>query len=173
MLNKKLNINLSPIQTNPDNKFIIRFNDISEQTKNVFVDTIKLEATIQTIRSKIPITTIYSILEEINPILFAESKTQSGYKHNFSSYLIRKLNKKTFHSLCKIIYWLSTNKHLNRTQLNTIIYSTNFLNNNYEIIRETINNYLTPPTQDKPLDHSEVNISTITQTREKAETRNR
>ena len=74
MKDKKLKIDLSPLWTNVNNEFLIRFKNLHKKQKILLIKRIKATAKQSRIRdSNGPsIQFLYEILEEINPIIFQE-----------------------------------------------------------------------------------------------------
>jgi len=116
MSDKKLKIDLSPLWANPDNRFVIRFQDMSQEQQNRFVTRIKEVAPQATLRKTNGITLeeITQILMEINPIIFGERANQyvsRNHHSNFGKQVVSAISGYAFRTLCQAVYKI---KHLKR-----------------------------------------------------------
>lgn len=127
--NGRLGINISELwQT--ENKFTLRFRDISEEQKTKLSTRIKLTAPYYTIRKERgpTIEDIKNTLTEFNPIIFAEGQAygndRQSYK-NFGVYVIRSMSGYYFKEICRSIYCLKCLKRkLKRREYSGILRTT-------------------------------------------------
>jgi len=110
MIEKKIKINFSPLWENPDNKFIVRFNDLQDKDKIIFATRLKNSAPQYKIRNQngpATIEEIISIFKEINPIIYSESLHVLGLlnlQQRFGTQRIQTMNSYFFKILCQLIY---------------------------------------------------------------------
>ena len=77
---KKLNIDLSNLWLNPNQKFTLRFKDINESSKRILAKQIKTKARQWRMRDPLhgpTLDSIYDALNEFNPIIFAECQNRT------------------------------------------------------------------------------------------------
>jgi len=156
MVDKKLKIDLTPLWSQPTDKFILRFLDMNETHKRKLAQRIKDVAKQRTIRKQTgpTVQTLYEALEEINPIIFGEYnqentyRTVMGYK-SFNMNVARTIAGYSFHNLCQAVYLTTCIKRrLRKKELMDIAYLTcqdwtkvgNYIDQNYiEEINQTRN----------------------------------
>lgn len=159
---EKININLDPIRVNPQGKFIIRFSDTNEQTKNLLTTRIKETATQRSIRMATDhggptLEQIYQALKSINPIIFAENISNtyisSNASQNFGIFRTYTLTSYYYTKLCQAIYQIVCIKRpLKKTEMQRIAFLTcgnnrladTYVRNNFiEQVNENNNQELT------------------------------
>lgn len=112
MIQKRLNINLEHLWENPNQKFILRFQNINEQQKRILARRIKETAPQFKIRSSNgpDLENIYQALTEINPIIFTENlrtPRQNNSYRNFNIDCSTSISGQNFHRLCQGVYFIT------------------------------------------------------------------
>lgn len=185
MSTKHLNIDLSPLWENPEQKFIIRYNNINPKDQLILARRIKEAPTIYTIKISDNFTpqTIKSVLNEINPVIFAEStyNDYSNKSQTFGLYNVKSITSYHYCQLCKTIYYLlKTNKNINRNQadiiINTTLYPHTFRQKERMLnqLFNSTNQQTTHPLIEEPasLNSEPITIQNVRRTREITENEN-
>ena len=144
MTNQRLNINISSLWENPENKFILRYRDISNDMQIILAKRIKTIAPQWSIRRETgpTIEQIKNTLAEINPIIFGENTRNPRYGNSYRSFNVLDANYIAgwvFHSLCQAIYKiLCVKRRLNSDEIHSIIY---LITRDRNITRSIIDEY--------------------------------
>lgn len=144
------NIDFSTLRENPDNLFVLRFQDISEETRRTLATRIKETAPQYSIKKPNgpDIQSLYETLTEINPIIFSEYQPEgernqwyprNSYR-NFNYSKAHYISGYKFHNLCKAVYYtLCLKKPLTREKLFIIGLS---INSNWNKVQRLIDRNL-------------------------------
>lgn len=155
MINRKLNIDFSPLWTNPNQIFTLRYQDMNEPCKLLLAKRIKETAKQQRIKKTTgpSIQDIYETLTELNIIIFTENQCNDGtytprnsYRNfNFSS--IKTISGYQFHNLCQAIYFILCIKREKTTKEITDI--TKLIHQNRGIVRNFVDTYFRTRNQEE------------------------
>ena len=169
---------LSSLWTNRENRFILRFHNISDEMKRILATRIKETSPIRTLRTKESVTVdvILNTLMQINPIIFAE------HQRNYHSWITtdspRCFGKSTvqaiegwwFKILCTSIYKITCLKReLATHELTRIVQLTTTSEGAQDFLATTIRTNTTLGSIERPLPHDEVGLDEIEQARLRAE----
>lgn len=183
-MQRKLKVDGSSLWIEPEDQFVLRFNDLNEIKQQKFAERIKATAPQHSIRKESGPAkeAILSFLKEINPVIYTEgsyvsSNTSQSYRR-WNSGRIFCLSSWSFQRLSKAIYrFLCLNREPNNYELrDALILSTNgvsFSNNpaSRSRILDEITNALQTETSCPTIRTSakEVGLNEIQQARERAE----
>lgn len=164
------NIDFSPLMENPENLFIVRFNNLDPDSQTRLASRIKETARQRTIRKNTgpSIETIHTALIKLNPIIFSEhiikEEERSNYRpkksyRNFNFYEVTSISGYRFHDLCKAIYYiLYAKKPMNQDKM-TIIAAT--ISNNWNSIRQILRNRDTEEQNNEEEQHLNNNLDVL------------
>lgn len=179
-MQRKLKVDGSSLWDNPENQFILRFNDLNPEKQNKLTQRLKETSQRQRVRelSGPTIENIFSLLKEINPILYAEGKERRGYgqwkRWNIKS--VQTLSGWHYRELDKLIYrFLCLNRPPNYQEIRAALYLSlgNVSTNNIEQIRLILDQL--PHENTEPsisVIPQEIGINEIQSARERTERRN-
>lgn len=130
MITRRLNIDLSPLWSDRDGRYTLRFLDTNLQMQAILAKRIKETSPIVTVRRERgpTIEQIHLSLKLINPIIFAEAinRGRNNSHSNFGTYETHQISGYWFKELCRAIYYLDCiKKTLGRYELNHIARLTN------------------------------------------------
>jgi hypothetical protein len=136
-------MDLSSLWSNPEERFILRFRDLSEEKKISLSKRIKATAPYYRIKSTRgpSVEEIQTTLMEFNPVIFAEynGNNTNSYR-NFAIYSVYSMTSYCYKKICSAIYYLICLKRpMREEEIEKIIstttidwnITTNFMNDNY------------------------------------------
>lgn len=156
---RRLSIDLSSLWLSQSQRFILRYQDISEFKQNELAGRIKRANKIRTVRRENGPTKeiIKQILLEINPILYAEAPhrgERNGYYNDdtyrtFNVYAVHTISGWVFKNLCQAIYYIACRRRrLTRDEVYRIADLTTF--NHEEIDQLLDREYPNPERNQEP-----------------------
>lgn len=123
-MQRKLKVDGSSLWDNPENQFILRFNDLNQEKQNKFAQRLKETSQRQKVRNGPTIENIVSLLKEINPIIYAEGEERRScrWKHwNCSN--VQVLSGWYYRTLDQLIYrFLCLNRPPNYQEIKEALY---------------------------------------------------
>lgn len=183
-MQRKLMVDGSGLWDNPEEQFVLRFNDINQERQNKLAQRLKKSSQRQRVRNETygpTIDEIVSLLKEINPIIHTEGKKRIEYGQwkRWNKNYVQTLSGWYFRKLDLIIYrFLCLNRPPTRYEIETALWlSTAGINNDSlispadaihllldPIIQENNETTNTPP--------PEIGIEEVRSARERTERRN-
>lgn len=172
----------SSLWLNPENQFVLRFNDINQERQTKLAQRIKQASRRQKIRNENgpTIEEIVSLLKEINPIIHAEgpNRRENDKWKNWNKTNIQSLSSRYFEELDKLIYrflCLKRPPYIDEIAA-ALRFSVRHIQDNSSSYDNTIRTLIAtlPPNNEPPenIVLSEIGIEDIQSARERTERRN-